>query len=157
MPFSRGVWLRKGLGGLQLILVRLSFLIDVHDVMCSLRRKCKRPFQDIIEAPRPGGDNNLNVVVADYAPHVRCDKSPTSGPPWKSCLSIVADMEATRDRQVFGDKNRDPRVEVHVPHIYKASEFNPSHLTNQSHLHEKSTDPFYWLPLNSRREMPTFG
>lgn len=134
MHFFRGVWLREGLGGLPLILVRLSFLINVHDFACSGRRKCKRPFQDIIEAPRPGGDNNLNVVVADYAPHVRCDRSPTSGPPWKSCLSIVADMKATRDRQVFGDKNRDPRVEVHVPQIYKASGFNPSQLTIHSIL-----------------------
>lgn len=139
MHFFRGVWLRKGLGGLPLILVRLSFLINVHDVTCSRRRKCKRPFQDIIEAPRPGGDNNLNVVVADYAPHVRCDRSPTSGPPWKSCLSIVADMKATRDRQVFGDKNRDPRVEVHVPQIYKASGFNPYHLTIHS---RKALIPF---------------
>ncbi|KAL9132616.1 MAG: hypothetical protein Q9175_006206, partial [Cornicularia normoerica] len=59
-----------------------------------------------------GGDNHLNVVIADYAPHVRCDRSATPGPPWNSCLAIVADMVATRDRKVFGDKGRDPRVEV---------------------------------------------
>ena len=52
MHFFRGVWLRKGLGGLPLILVRLSFLINVHDVTGSRRRKCERSFQDIIEAPR---------------------------------------------------------------------------------------------------------
>ena len=73
-----------------------------------------------------GGDNHLNVVIADYAPHVRCDRTATPGPPWNSCLAIVADMVATRDRKVFGDKGRDPRVEVKLPSFYKASKFDPS-------------------------------
>lgn len=68
-----------------------------------------------------GGDNHLNVVIADYAPQVRCDRTATPGPPWASCLAIVADMMATNVRKVFGDKSRDPRVEVNLPHLFKAS------------------------------------
>lgn len=72
-----------------------------------------------------GGDNHLNIVIADYKPNVRCDRTPTPGPPWESCLAIAADMSASRDRKVFGDKSRDPRVEVNLPHYYKASTFDP--------------------------------
>lgn len=68
-----------------------------------------------------GGDNHLNVVIADYAPQVRCDRTATPGPPWASCLAILADMIATKVRKVFGDKSRDPRVEVSLPHVFKAS------------------------------------
>lgn len=68
-----------------------------------------------------GGDNHLSVVIADYAPNIRCDRSATPGPPWESCLAIVADMLATKDRKVFGDKSRDTRVEVNLPHLFKAS------------------------------------
>lgn len=68
-----------------------------------------------------GGDNHLNVAIADYVPNVRCDKTATPGPPWESCLLIIADMTATRDRKVFGDKRSDPRVEVNLPFVLKAS------------------------------------
>ena len=71
--------------------------------------------------PAPGGDNHLNVVVADYAPNVRCDRTATPGPPWESCLYIVSDMLATKNREVFGVKSRDARVEVNLPRFFKAS------------------------------------
>lgn len=75
-----------------------------------------------MESRSLGGDNNLNVVITDYEPHVRCDKSTTSGPPWESCLLILSDMAATVDRKVFGVKRQDARVEVNVPYFLKASE-----------------------------------
>ena len=67
----------------------------------------------------------MNVVIADYTPHVRCDRTATPGPPWESCLLILSDMVATRDRKVFGDKSRDPRVDVNVPYYFKASKQSP--------------------------------
>ena len=79
------------------------------------------PKVDEAESLSIGGDNHLNVVIANYAPHVRCDRTGPPGPPFQSCLAIVADMIATRDRAVFGVKSRDPRVEVNLPRIYKAS------------------------------------
>ena len=75
-----------------------------------------------MRAPPLGGDNHLSVVIADYAPNVRCDRTATPGPPWVSCLVIVSDMAATKDRKVFGEKSRDPRVEVNLPYFFKASE-----------------------------------
>ena len=68
-----------------------------------------------------GGDNRINVVVSGDAPHVRCDRTATPGPPWESCLIIVADMAATKGRKVFGDHSQDPRVEVNLPYLLRAS------------------------------------
>lgn len=94
-----------------------------------------------------GGDNNLNVVVSGYEPHVRCDKSSAKGPPWESCLLILADMAATWDRKVFGVKSQDARVEVNLPFYYKASELKrPFPLHNSSSLSMHQKPDFYALP-----------
>ena len=74
-----------------------------------------------LKASSLGGDNHVNVVITEYAPRVRCDKAPTPLLPWESCLLILSDMAATKDRKVFGDKSRDPRVEINVPYVFKAS------------------------------------
>ena len=121
---------QRGIGGIAAdIGASLIFLLQVR-MLCRvffseglarcLLRTLVNPFFST------GGDNHLNIVIADYAPNVRCDRTPTPGPPWESCLAIVADMVATRDRKVFGDKNRDPRVEVNLPFFYKAGTFDPS-------------------------------
>ena len=71
-----------------------------------------------------GGDNKLNVVIADYEPRVSCDRTAVKGPPWESCLLISLDMEASKERMVFGNKAADPRVQVNLPMFYKASMFD---------------------------------
>ena len=81
----------------------------------------RRSTQDLIPSSSLGGDNHLNVVISNYSPHIRCDKSGAPGPPLESCLIIGADMVASTDRKVFGDRSRDPRVEVNLPFTYKAS------------------------------------
>ena len=76
-------------------------------------------------AENVGGDNKINVVIATYEPRVRCDRTAVKGPPWESCLLISLDMEASKERMVFGNKAADPRVQVNLPVIYKASMFEP--------------------------------
>ncbi|KAM0805897.1 hypothetical protein BDR22DRAFT_816768 [Usnea florida] len=71
-------------------------------------------------AENVGGDNKLNVVIASYEPRVRCDRTAVKGPPWESCLLIGLDMEASKERMVFGNKAADPRVQVNLPMVYKA-------------------------------------
>ena len=64
------------------------------------------------------------VAIANYeSSNIRCDKDPGKGPPWRSCAHVFADMEATTTRQVFGGS--EPRVEVRLPKVYKASMYNP--------------------------------
>lgn len=60
------------------------------------------------------------MVVSDYEPHVRCDRTARKGPPWESCLHILADMKAAQNVQVFGSP-ADPRVEVRLPWAFRAS------------------------------------
>ena len=72
-----------------------------------------------------GGDERLNLVITDYTPRVRCDKTATPGPPWESCLVIIHDMLVTKGRHVFGDKSQDPRVDVNLPQYFKASKQDP--------------------------------
>ena len=90
--------------------------------VCSCGNSVRDSFRIVLRGdPQLGGDNHLNVVITDYVPQVRCDRTAAPGPPWESCLAIAADMAATMDRKVFGDKSRDPRVEVNLPHYFKAS------------------------------------
>lgn len=66
-----------------------------------------------------GGDNKLNVTIASYKPNVRC--SSLSGPPWRSCVSILSNMHADKNRQTFGHVP-DGRVKVRLPYRYEAGE-----------------------------------
>ena len=116
--FQRCV-VEKGLGGIAAD-IGVSSSFNLFDILNVFVREFRGAI--LIQSPSPGGDNNLNVVIADYAPHVRCDKPPSKGPPWESCLLILADMPATVDRKVFGVKSQDARVEVNVPYYLKASE-----------------------------------
>ena len=65
------------------------------------------------------------MAIANYdIPQIRCDKDPGKGPPWRSCAHIFADMKATTTRQVFG-RGSEPRVEVSLPRVLKASMYSP--------------------------------
>ena len=61
-----------------------------------------------------GGNNNINVVIADYKPNVKCDSTSTPGPAWASCVAIFANMRATKQARVFGYSG-DPSVEEELP------------------------------------------
>lgn len=49
-------------------------------------------------------------------------------------------MIATKDRKVFGDASKDPRVQVNLPSVLKASTLNPSIEFFWSLLKDKSTN-----------------
>ena len=57
--------------------------------------------------------------MASYKPNVRCNSF--SGPPWRSCVSILSNMHADKYRQTFGHLP-DGRVEVRLPFAYEAGE-----------------------------------
>lgn len=59
-----------------------------------------------------GGDNNLDVVLGIYQPHVQCRGS--FGPEWTSCRDILAGMPSGKTRTVFGPRN-EPGVEQGLP------------------------------------------
>lgn len=161
------MWLRKGWGGSRLISVwcplfsPIRFFFPPQGKSFNLKERKSPNF--FFPVNFLGGDNNLNVVIGENAPHVRCDKSPAKGPPWESCLLILSDMAASANREVFGVKGQDPRVEVNLPYFLKASELKtkPPPLPNQP-----STPPFPYrerenltlffppLALLSRRKMP---
>ena len=64
--------------------------------------------------PLPGGDNNIDVVMAIYKPNVKCDPTSTAGPPWGSCVAVFASMRASKRIRVFGFQG-DPNVEEELP------------------------------------------
>ena len=68
-----------------------------------------------------GGDDNMRIAISSFDMDVRCDRRPVPGPPFESCLHIVADMEADTERKVFGNRG-EPRVQVNLPIVFKASE-----------------------------------
>ena len=49
-----------------------------------------------------GGDNNINVVLADYKPDVKCDSSGSPGPEWDSAVAIFTSMRASKRLILFG-------------------------------------------------------
>ncbi len=66
--------------------------------------------------PTLGGDNKLNVAIADYKPNIKCDTTPTPGPLWGPCVAIFANMRATKQPRVFGHPGN-PIVEEELPYI----------------------------------------
>ncbi|KAF6227108.1 hypothetical protein HO133_008549 [Letharia lupina] len=68
-----------------------------------------------------GGDNKVNVAIADYKPpNVKCDTTSTPGPAWNSCVAIVVNMRATKQARVFGYSG-DPSVEEELPLVLEGS------------------------------------
>lgn len=61
-----------------------------------------------------GGDNKINVAMADYKPNVKCDSTSTPGPAWNSCVAIFANMRATKQVRKFGFPG-DPGVQEELP------------------------------------------
>ncbi len=68
-----------------------------------------------------GGDNKVNVVIADYKPNVKCDISATDAPEWESCVTIFTSMRASKKIQVFG-ASEDEAVEEELPLVLEAGE-----------------------------------
>lgn len=66
-----------------------------------------------------GGDNKLDVIIASYKPDLRCNTLPA--PAWSSCVSILAEMQADKNRQTFGHLP-DPRVQIRLPINYKSAD-----------------------------------
>ncbi|KAL6717688.1 hypothetical protein ACLMJK_005603 [Lecanora helva] len=66
-----------------------------------------------------GGDNNLEVIVSSYKPNVKCNRAPS--PPWRSTVTIFAEMTATKNSEIFGPAGR-PDVDVSLPFYLKASD-----------------------------------
>ena len=93
---------------------------EVGQAAWTLFHKCSIEFGVGGIAGNIGGDNNLDVAFASYSPNVRCDRSSLKGPSWDSCMHIWADMETSRDPQVFG-RSGDPRVQVALPVTLDAS------------------------------------
>ncbi len=50
--------------------------------------------------------------MASYIPHVKCNDSPA--PPWISVVKIFANIEASKEKYVFGRKGGS-EVEVELP------------------------------------------
>lgn len=44
----------------------------------------------------------MEVALAKYEPDIKCDTSPTPGPPWPSCVVLFGNMRAGTRRRVFG-------------------------------------------------------
>ena len=61
-----------------------------------------------------GGDNRINVAIANYKPNVKCDSTSTPGPAWNSCVAIFVNMRAARPARIFG-YSEDPLVEEILP------------------------------------------
>ncbi len=61
-----------------------------------------------------GGDNNINVAIANYKPNVKCDSTSTTGPAWNSCVQVFGNMRASKKFRVFGSAE-DPGVEEILP------------------------------------------
>lgn len=112
--FERCV-LEKGVGGIAADIGAFEFPFNSTVLRISSCRISKQCFWTWLKAPSLGGDNHLNIIIAEYAPNVHCDRSAAPGPPWESCATVVAGMQAAKNRKVFGDKSKDPRVEVDVP------------------------------------------
>ncbi|CAD6589690.1 MAG: hypothetical protein ASARMPRED_004173 [Alectoria sarmentosa] len=68
-----------------------------------------------------GGDNQLNVAIANYKPSVKCDSTSAAGPPWKSCVAIFANMRATKQLRIFG-YSEDPGVDESLPFVLEAAD-----------------------------------
>lgn len=68
-----------------------------------------------------GGDNKLNVAIANYKPNIKCDSTSAAGPPWKSCVTIFVNMRATKQARIFG-YSEDPGVDEELPLILEAGE-----------------------------------
>ena len=66
-----------------------------------------------------GGDNKVDVIIADYKPNVKCDPTSTPGPPWNSSVSIFANMRASKQFRVFG-KFGEPDVQEGLPLVLEA-------------------------------------
>lgn len=66
-----------------------------------------------------GGDNKLDVIVASYKPNVRCNSF--RSPSWNSCVNILSEMRADKNRQVFGHLP-DQRVQIRLPIAYKSAD-----------------------------------
>lgn len=66
-----------------------------------------------------GGDNQLKVVMASYKPNVKCNEDPA--PPWKSVVNIFANMEASKEKYVFGPQGSSG-VEVDLPWTLETAE-----------------------------------
>ena len=66
-----------------------------------------------------GGDNKVNVAIADYKPNVQCDTSSTPGPPLLSCFSVFSNMRATTQLRLFGYPN-EGSVDEQLPLVLEA-------------------------------------
>lgn len=63
-----------------------------------------------------GGDNNINVAIANYKPNIKCDTNSNTGPSWDSCVTIFVNMRANKRARIFGFAE-DPLVEEALPFI----------------------------------------
>lgn len=75
--------------------------------------------------------------MASYNPNVRCNS--LSGPPWRSCVGILANMHADKYRQTFGHLP-DERVQVQLPFTYEAGETFHSLRLNLAHSIQRMGD-----------------
>jgi len=72
-----------------------------------------------------GGDDKVNVVIADYKPKVKCDVQATEAPEWLACVTIFTNMKASRKVQIFG-ASEDEAVEQELPLVLEAGKHHRS-------------------------------
>lgn len=72
-----------------------------------------------------GGDNKVNVVIADYKPKVKCDVQATEAPEWLACVTIFISMKASKKVQIFGASD-DEAVEQELPLVLEAGKHHRS-------------------------------
>ncbi|KAL6716108.1 hypothetical protein ACLMJK_005674 [Lecanora helva] len=61
-----------------------------------------------------GGDNNIQIIISNYNPNVKCDTTSAPGPPWDSTVNIFSAMRAGRDHIVFGYRDLE-NIDVGLP------------------------------------------
>lgn len=64
------------------------------------------------------------LAMSGYQPNVRYHRRSKLGPLWSSYVHVVGDRQASQERQVFGHADTDPRVQVYLPFMYRASKFS---------------------------------
>ena len=76
-----------------------------------------------------GGDNKVEVVIADYKPNVKCDQTSTPGPPWNSAVSIFSNMRASKQFRIFG-KPGEADVQETLPLVLEAGKTSVARAMN---------------------------
>jgi hypothetical protein len=66
-----------------------------------------------------GGDDNLEVAIANYKPNVKCARNSFTSSLWRSCVNLFTLMRADRESVTFGQRGGEG-VGVKLPFVMKS-------------------------------------